>query len=104
MRNEEKERKQKQLMDYETELYEDVLEYEELKKKYEEEHFREYICEDEECHLVLYADEIERREEEIKEMREVAVNMKHLGDKSESDDTDLECPEDQAEAIKEEER
>ena len=49
-------------------------------------------------------DEIERREEEIKEMREVAVNMKHLGDKSESDDTDLKCPEDQAEAIKEEER
>ena len=32
MRNEEKERKQKQLMDYETELYEDVMEYEELKK------------------------------------------------------------------------
>ena len=104
MRNEEKERKQKQLMDYETEWYEDIMEYEELKKMYEEEHFREYICEEEECRLVLYADEIERREEEIKEMREVAVNMKHLGDKSESDDTDLECPEDQAEAIKEEER
>ena len=104
MRNEEKERKQKQLMEYETELYEDVMEYEELKKTYEEEHFREYICEDEELHLVLYADEIERRGEEIKEMREVAVNMKHLGNKSESDDTDLECPEDQAKAIKEEER
>ena len=80
------------------------MEYEELKKMYEEEHFHEYICEDRERHLVLYADEIERREDEIKEMREVVVNMKHLGDKSESDDTDLECPEDQAEAIKEEER
>ena len=94
MRNEEKERKQKQLMDYETELYEGVMECEELKKMYEEEHFREYICEEEECCLVLYVDEIERKEEEIKEMREVAVNMKHLGDKSDSDDTDLKCPED----------
>ena len=104
MRNEEKERKRKQLIDYETELYEDVMEYEELKKMYEEEHFCKYICEEEECHLVWFADEIERREEEIKEMRQVAVNVKHLGDKSESDDTDLECPEDEAQAIKEEER
>ena len=72
MRNEEKERKQKQLMDYETELYEDIMEYAELKKMYEEEHFHEYICEDKERHLVLYVDEIERMEEEIKEMREVA--------------------------------
>ena len=102
MRNAEKERKRKQLIDYETELYEDVMEYEELKKMYEEEHFREYICEEEERCLVLFADEIERREEEIKEMRQVVVNMKHLGDKSKSDDTDMECPEDEAQAIKEE--
>ena len=91
-------------MDYETELYEDVMEYEELKKMYEEEHFREYICEDEEHRLVFYADEIERREEEIKEMKKVVVNMKLLGDKSKSYDTDLKCPEDQAEVIKEEDR
>ena len=104
MRNEENERKRKQLIDYETELYEDVMEYEELKKRYEEEHFHEYICEEEERHLVLFVDEIERREEEIKEMTQVAVNMKYLGDKSESDDTDMECPEDEAQAIKEEER
>ena len=104
MRNEEKERKRKQLMDYETELYEDVMEYEELKKTYEEENFREYICEEEERSLILFADEIERREEEINEMRQVALNMKHLGDKSKSDDTDFECPEDEAEVIKAEER
>ena len=94
MRNEEKERKWKQLMAYETELYEDVMEYEELKKTYEEEHFHEYICEEEEHRLVLFVDEIERREEKINEMRQVAVNMKHLGNKSNSDDTDLEFPED----------
>ena len=104
MRNEEKERKRKQLMVYETELYEDVMEYEELKKMYEEENFREYICEEEEHSLILFADEIERREEEINEMRQVALTMKHLGDKSESDDTDFECPEDEAEVIKAEER
>ena len=52
----------------------------------------------------MFADEIERREEEINEMRQVAVNMKHLSEKSKSDDTDLECLEDQAQAIKAEER
>ena len=104
MRNEEKESKWKQLMASETELYEDVMEYEELKKTYEEEHFCEYTCEEEECHLVLFVDEIERREEEINEMRQVAVNMKHLGNKNDSDDTDLKCPENQAKAIIAEER
>ena len=104
MWNEEKERKTKQLLDYETELYEDIMQYEELKKTYEEENFHEYICEEEERSLILFADEIERRKEEINEMRQVALNMKHLGDKSESDDTDFECPEDEAEAIKAEER
>ena len=91
-------------MAYETELYEDVMEYEELRKTYEEENFCEYVCEEEERHLVLFVDEIERREEEINEMRQVAVNMKHLGDKSKSDNTDLQCPEDPAEAIKAEGR
>ena len=104
MRNEEKERKRKQLMVYETELYEDIMEYEELKNMYEEENFREYICEEEEHSLILFADEIETREEEINEMRQVVLNMKHLGNKSKSEDTDFECPEDEAEAIKAEER
>ena len=45
-------------MVYDTEMYEELIEYEEQKKSHEEENFCEYISEEEERGLVLFADEI----------------------------------------------